>query len=257
MYKKIIFILLIIFNSVAFAKLTLSMIVKNEANRYLKYALKEHIKYIDEAVIIDDASTDDTVQVCKKMLKDIPHKIIQNKVSKFKNEVELRKQQWEETVKTNPDWILNLDADEIFEDRFTFNIKNLLKKAENSEVNVILFRLFDFWNQNEYRSDKFWCAHSYYKVFLFKYKKDFSYKWKNKAQHCKRFPDNIYNYKIFKYGSSDLRLKHYGWAKEKDRIKKYKRYKELDPECKFGWKGQWESILDPNPNLVKWNENIT
>ncbi len=59
-------------------KLTLSMVVKNEADRYLKQVLKEHLQYIDNAVIIDDGSTDSTVQVCFDMLKDIPLHIIKN-----------------------------------------------------------------------------------------------------------------------------------------------------------------------------------
>ena len=46
-------------------KLTLSMIVKNEENRYLERALKEHKKYIDSAVIIDDGSTDRTCRYSK------------------------------------------------------------------------------------------------------------------------------------------------------------------------------------------------
>ncbi|WJQ81494.1 hypothetical protein [Brevibacillus brevis] len=36
------------------AKLTLSMIVKNEGNRYLRRALEVHKDFIDAAVIIDD-----------------------------------------------------------------------------------------------------------------------------------------------------------------------------------------------------------
>jgi len=49
-------------------------------------------------------------------------------------------------------------------------------------------------------------------------------------------------------------VKHLGWASPADRLKKYQRYMELDPEGKFGIIEQYKSILDPHPNLIKWEE---
>lgn len=40
---------------------------------------------------------------------------MRNAQSKFTYESDLRIQQWQETLATNPDWILVLDADELFE----------------------------------------------------------------------------------------------------------------------------------------------
>ncbi|WP_309444623.1 glycosyltransferase, partial [Bacillus tropicus] len=111
-------------------KLTLSMVIKNEENRFLKEVLRSYVPYIDDVVIIDDGSTDNSVEVCKEVLKTVPYKIIRNEVSKFSNEVELRKQQWEETVNTEPNWILNMDADEIFEDKFDRDIQQLLTQRD-------------------------------------------------------------------------------------------------------------------------------
>jgi hypothetical protein len=54
--------------------------------------------------------------------------------------------------------------------------------------------------------------------------------------------------------TSELRVKHYGWATKEDRLAKAKRYQELDPEVKYGSKGQYDSILDEHPNLVAWTE---
>ncbi|RBN36073.1 glycosyl transferase, partial [Priestia megaterium] len=72
---------------------------------FLREVLKSHLTYIDNAVIIDDCSTDNSVEICKEVLKTVPCRVVQNRVSKFSNEVELRKQQWEETIKTEPNWI--------------------------------------------------------------------------------------------------------------------------------------------------------
>lgn len=226
--------------------ITLSMIVKNESGRYLKQVLESAKNYIDYAVIIDDASDDDSVEVIKEALKGIPLHLVQNDHSLFSNEVNLRKLQFEETIKTNPDWILFLDADEMFEPAFKDNIKQLIS---DSTVDVYYFRLYDFWNETQYRDDIFWSAHHYYRPYLMRYNPNFKYEWKEQAQHCGRLPVNI---SLLPYRTSEMRLKHYGWAKEKDRIEKYERYKKLDPDATYGWKEQYDSILDKNPNLVTW-----
>ncbi len=229
-------------------RLTLSMIVKNEADRYLKQVLEAAKEYITDAVIIDDASTDNTVQVCKEVLSGIPLTLISNNSSLFSNEVFLRKQQWEETVKTNPEWILVLDGDEIFEPRFRDEVHNLLSQKD---VDAFYFRLYDMWDETHYRNDTEWQAHYTYRPFLIRYRPEITYEWLNRAQHCGRFPLNIHN---FSYQCSPLRLKHYGWARKEDRIEKYKRYMELDPQGTCGSLSQYQSILDENPTLIPWSD---
>jgi hypothetical protein len=229
--------------------LTLSMIVKNEEGRYLKKVLESAREYIDSAVIIDDASTDNTVEICKETLKDIPLTLILNKESKFSNEIDLRKQQWRETISTDPDWILFLDADEIFEDKFKDNVKELMI---NYDIDSYMFRLYDFWNEDHYRDDNLWRAHNSYRIFMIRYQRNFDYKFNESAQHCGRMP---YNVGELQYCLSNMRLKHYGWSCKEDRIEKYNRYLKLDPNGEFGSLDQYASILNENINLTKWDEN--
>jgi glycosyltransferase involved in cell wall biosynthesis len=228
--------------------ITLSMVVKNEGDRYLQRVLEEHREYIDQAVIIDDGSSDDTIEICRETLKGIPLHLIENKTSKFINEIDLRKQQWEETIKTDPEWILNLDADEIFEKRFKNEVHHLL---ENTPNDVLCFRLYDFWNETHYREDLYWKSHLTYRPFLFRYNKDMHYKWRETALHCGRFPENLFS---VSNETSDLRLKHLGWMKSEDRIRKFHRYLELDPDGRYGLIEQYVSILDENPTLIEWEE---
>jgi len=227
--------------------ITLSMIVRNEENRYLRQALETHRPWIDRAVIIDDGSTDGTVALCRELLDGIPLVLVENAASRFADEVSLRKQQWEETVATEPEWILNLDADEILTRDFGA-VRDLLLSGHED---AIYFRLFDMWSETHYREDEFWQAHAYYRPFLVRYHPGMSYEWKETPQHCGRFPLTIQHWS---YGCHAPRVKHYGWAREEDRIRKYNRYQALDPEARYGWKEQYESILDQAPRLLLWSE---
>lgn len=226
--------------------ITLSMVVRNEEKRYLKKMLEATLDYVDNYVIIDDASTDGTVKLCEKILKNKTHKIVVNETSMFAKEYLLREKQWKETIETNPDFILFLDADEIFEDEFSEKIKYLLK---NDEVDTYCFRLYDMWDEVNYREDEHWNAHEMYRPFLIRYQPNFKYKFLKKNQHCGRMPYNVLNLNTV---NSELRLKHYGWADENYRKIKYERYMALDSEGKDGSLEQYKSIMDKNPVLKEF-----
>jgi glycosyltransferase involved in cell wall biosynthesis len=229
-------------------RLTLSMVIRNESGNDLRRMLEDARQYITDAVIIDDASTDNSVQICEETLKGIPLRLIKNQESKFSNEILLRKQQWEETIQTNPEWILTLDADEIFEEKFKKEVAGLIS---DPQADAYFFRLYDFWDENSYRSDSYWCAHQNYRPFLVRYRPSLEVKWQETPQHCGRIPNFDMQYPV----GSPLRIKHYGWSQPSRRLAKYQRYRMLDPDAKYGWKEQYESILDERPNLVDWVEN--
>ena len=176
-------------------------------------------------------------------------RLIRNESSLFHNEIELRKLQWRETLNVHPEWILNLDADEWFESAFVGELPAML---EQQEFDLYCFRLYDFWNETHYRDDNYWSSHKTYRPFLLRYRPEVHYYWKETAQHCGRFPANVFE---LPHHLSAIRLKHYGWAKPEYRLEKYKRYRQLDPEAKFGWKEQYDSILDESPSLVEWVES--
>lgn len=229
-------------------KITLALLVRNEADRYLSRVLAHAVKYADYVVIVDDASTDNTAEVCRKVLNCVPHRIVVNKQEGFHNEVLLRKQLWQLACDTSPDWIIVLDADEIFEDKM---INEAHRLAMDDKADVFCFRLYDFWDEKHYREDTYWCAHRYYRPLMVRYKKDIAYQWKETPQHCSRIPINYYAMNSIK---SEIRLKHLGWIKPYDRVEKFLRYRKLDPYSFYGIKEQYLSILDPNPTLVEWIE---
>lgn len=231
-------------------RLTLAMLVRNEADRYLEKVLTHATRYVDQAVILDDASTDRTVDVCKQCLGKLPHQIIVNEEAGFHNEVTLRKQLWELAVQTKADWILILDADEVFENAIVDVMPHLLN---NPNVDAYYFRLYDMWNETQYREDEYWQAHKIYRPFLVRYRPEHPYVWQDSPQHCGRLPVNIGSLRGV---PCQVRLQHLGWARPADRLEKYSRYKKLDPEARYGIQAQYQSILDPKPALIVWqNEN--
>ncbi|MNI25529.1 Glycosyl transferase family 2 [compost metagenome] len=229
-------------------KLTLSMTVYNEADRKLGEVLKSYRQFIDEAVIIDDGSQDGTGDLCRELLSGIPLRLIRNETPSFSNEAALRLQQWKETLAVSPEWILNVDADEMFENSFAEAVHPLIAATTKD---AICFRLYDMWSDTHYRNDIYWSSHLYYRPFLIRYRPKFSYKWRDQALHCGRFPSNLLDRP---FQLSDYRIKHWGWYTAELRKIKYERYMRLDPDAQYGWKDQYDSILDPTPELVPWSE---
>lgn len=104
---------------------------------------------------------------------------------------------------------------------------------------------------NSFREDTYWRAHTVYRPFMVRYVSVFNWIWRKTPQHCRRLPQNIF---ALPGELSHLRLEHLGWMKEEDRLNKYNRYKLLDTGATFCNAEQYESILDPNPNLIPWEE---
>jgi hypothetical protein len=231
-------------------RLTLVMLVRNEADRYLEATLRQTSRFVDAAVIVDDVSTDETPAICRRVFEEAgkPLLLQQNQEPGFHREVELRKLAWELTVATEPDWLLFLDADQVFEAQAATKLRRLLS---DPRWDFYSFRLYDFWDENHYREDVYWQAHRHYRPFLIRYQPGYHYEWAEQPLHCGSFPKNI---TAFPGTISPLRVKHYGWACESDRIQKYQFYLQRDPDGKWGVLEQYRSILDPEPNLIRWNE---
>lgn len=229
-------------------RVLLSMLVKNEAGRHLEKVLSHAASYVDEVLIVDDGSTDDSVAVCARVLRDVPHTIVQLGDSTFHDEHRLRRRQWELARSRCPDWILCLDADEQFEERMPQAIRALV---DQDQYDAIAFRLYDFWDERCFRDDPLWSAHRTFRPFLVRALPGIGDEFRQSAQHCGRWPLDVGRLRT---ATSELRLKHLGWARPEDRQAKYERYRLLDPQARHGSAAQYESILEPNPNLVCWQE---
>lgn len=100
------------------AKITLSMIVKNE-ERYLEDCLKSVNNVVDEIIIVDTGSTDNTLKIAEKFNARIFHFDWINDFSAARNFA---------LSKSTGKWILYLDADERLD---ASSAKLMLKLSEN------------------------------------------------------------------------------------------------------------------------------
>ena len=225
-------------------QLTAMMPVRNEANRSLKEVLDQLTVVADRIVILDDASTDETPALCASYRKVILHRNEEQLF--FQDEAALRARLWELAVQTEPDWILGVDADELFEDRIYSEINMLINQAEYDGVE---FRIFDFWNgTTHYRVDRLWNPWVRFSLLLARYFPGVEHTWPVRPFHCGRWP--LYYRKGLITFQSDIRVKHFGWVRAEERCEKYRVYKAMDPEGRLSAADHLESVLAPSASVV-------
>lgn len=224
--------------------------VHNEADRFLETVLESLSSFVDDIVIVDDASTDQTVRLCKKYPK--ARNIVELSSPLFNQEWKLRKILWETALSTEPDWLLSVDADEIYETKAQKEIHRLINQEESDWLG---FRFYDFWgSMTHYREDEHWHIHKRHTMTAVRYIPSYHYFYPEWDHHVPRLPLTS---GLLPGLCTELRVKHLGWAcGEEDRYRKYQRYMKNDPESKWGSLAHYESILDPNPHLLEWKEDF-
>ncbi|MCO5251295.1 MAG: glycosyltransferase [Candidatus Kapabacteria bacterium] len=108
-------------------KISLSMIVKNE-EKMLEGCLESVQSFVDEIVIVDTGSTDDTVKIAQKYNAKVFHYEWNDNFSDARNFA---------LKHTSGDWILYLDADERLNNKNYSSIRNILENATD-EVGALL-----------------------------------------------------------------------------------------------------------------------
>lgn len=252
-------------------------LVRNESGRYLSDFCIQMSAICDEVIILDDASTDETPEICKKW----GFSVLRSKESLWAtNEVRQRKRLFNTltSLALPGDWIIILDADELFHTVNLAGVKCELLQAKAHEM-WIAYRLYDIWQIYKspfaniklstphrdglglittdstgyaylYRNDPYWQAHNNYWPMAYRYTGINNFLWREQGLHCGRFPYNIYQ----NISPSNFKIRHMGWATLEDRKIKYDRYIKADPKGDFGILEQYLSILDDNPVLEVLSE---
>lgn len=226
------------------------MPVRNESMRYLKRVLEHMSQWVDKIVVLDDCSEDDTVKLARSFEKAV---VYENERPLFaEDESALRSRLWNLTIKENPGWIAAIDADEIMEDRIIDEVRFLI---DQDYYDAIYFRVFDFWaSQTHYRKDGGWDPWAKFWPFMVRYKPDINYFWPRKEIHGGRFPSPCEGFAPY---YSDIRLKHYGWANEKEHYNKFLFYRQKDLKLFGNIRPHTQSIMisPKSTDLEEWKES--
>lgn len=229
-------------------KLMANMIVRNEVDNYLEQVLLRLREQVDEIIITDDCSDDETVDLCKDLGAQVT---IMDKPTFVVHEGQLRQASWEyfETfVEPHQTWCLAIDADEeLYPTKYSLD-----QLINNPRFDVYNVDFYHMWNETQYRIDKAWRPHGSTRMFRYFP----NGKFKDRKMACGAEPTFV-NALVMngkKYHNTGLKMKHLSYIKDEDKQLKYDRYVELDGGA-FHANQHIQSILDPIDNVVlaDWN----
>ena len=204
----------------------IAMYRSKNSEKWIEQSLKSSLQICSHAVIVD-ASTDNTVEICKKFGDKV--EIFHDENLLF-DETRDKNILLEKALKKNPDFLFNLDTDEIL----MHNAKKILLDEINifhSDADVFEFQFLEMWDKsNQYRYD----GH-------------ISNIWKKKLIRMKNQPDNLH-YDDMPYSGnmhcpgipqnsfglnnsvrSRVKILHYGYFDSESRQEKYDFYNKMDP----------------------------
>ncbi len=128
-------------------RITAGLRVKDGA-RYVDRCLGSLSAFVDDIVILDDGSTDDTLDLCRRYPKVT--RLLEWPKSFFHEGMD-RAVVLAMMADTKADWFLTMDIDEVFEERASEVIPLL---ASDASVALWEFPMYHFWNgRTHYRTD--------------------------------------------------------------------------------------------------------
>ena len=120
----------------------------------LKRVLKHMKRFCNEIVVYDDGSTDGSVDLASQYTDYI----IKGAYNDFVHELEHKQKLLTLALSLNPDWIVWLDADEVFDrNGELFAIRALCQYGKTNGIDGFSFQEFNLWKKpDQYRVDEQW-----------------------------------------------------------------------------------------------------
>jgi glycosyltransferase involved in cell wall biosynthesis len=108
-------------------KVTLGMMVCNE-QAHIAECLESMKSYVDEIVIVDTGSTDDTIEICKKFGAKVYEHPWEDSFSVARNHV---------ISHIGTPWMIQMDADEIMEKKDAVKVRDTVRSAHKTTANLV------------------------------------------------------------------------------------------------------------------------
>ncbi len=190
-------------------------VYNEEKSGNLERVLKHLKSFCDEIVICDCQSTDGSLDVIKKYTTHIL-----SEQNDFNNELHTKQRMLEYALTLDPDWIVWLDADELFDREGELGgIKKLCDYGNKNGVDGFSFLEINLWKSTAaYRTDEFWGKGWYVRL------------WKNNGKLHFNTPAGLhhqqYPFGLGRIKKSGIKVVHFGFSSP-DLIKnKHEMYKK-------------------------------
>jgi len=185
----------------------------------LERALKHMKRFCDDIVVCDCQSTDGSLEIIEKFTKHILRE-----PNDFKRELFIKQKMLDYILELDPDWIVWLDADEVFDREGELSgVRNLCLEGKRKGIDGFSFKEYNLWkNTQQYRTDEFWNKGWYVRL----WKNNGNLKFEDKlGLHSHQHPIGMKNIK-----KSDIKVIHYGFSSPQLIQKKYEFYKNQGQE---------------------------
>ena len=233
-----------------------SVVVRNEAHRYLESCLAWNSQWWDELFVYDDQSTDTTREICSEYTDTVV--VRPDGVPSFmEHEGRYRSAAWAALVErcnpTTGDWVFALDADEFLvgiesDVDLRTEVRCAVVGASMDSRRSVEFRIPDVWDFDEtmIRLDGFWG--SIERPELIRFQNDWSFR--PKSMGCGSGPEYSFQRP---WKSEQIGLLHYGHAHPEDRQERHSRYTSLPDH---GHHPKHIASIISTPTLKKWTGQV-
>ena len=207
-------------------RLVTAMLVRNEADRFLRQVLQNAKACADQVLVLDDNSEDDTVAVARECGAITVSR--ETSTPAWGNESAARQELWDlavDAAQVCRAWVLFQDADMILS-------ADPRPLTATNALNSWLWPLYDMWSPTEYRADGYWRAHEFARPWMvnpFHVPAGWKPEWSPRGIHCGHLPSNWvmwgaiappqYYWKHLAYSSPEAREhKHTQYLSQRDQL---------------------------------------
>jgi len=197
----------------------LAVVGPNE--KYLENTLKEFKRLCDDTIIATNNADDATIA----LIDSYGFKHYKDDRVWGVHQPTIKTDLLTKAGKMKPDWIIALDADEVFAPEFTREEAERL--ASIGEVSYY-FMIVNLYNDEQHFAhgkgiQRFW------NIRFYKYMPEYGLQFLKKSLHCGLGPPITYNYGWH----APYYVLHYGLMDKADRERKQARYREFDPNKRY------------------------
>lgn len=199
----------------------IGIMVVGPNEKYLIRSLNEFKRLCDDAIIATNNADENTI----KTIEEYGFKHYEDNREWGIDQPNIKTDLLTRAGELNPDWIIALDADEVFCPSFTRDEAETLASTGEIAFNFLVINLYN--DENHF-------AHSigiqrFWNIRFYKYLPEYGLQFLRKNLHCGLAPPISY-----KYGwHAPYYLLHFGLMAKEDRDRKIERYRKYDPNKKF------------------------